>query len=240
MSDPQPAPKPDVGAALRKKRQNRGLSLETVYQHTRIPKRLLEALENNDAAAFAAPVYQRGFLKNYCDYLELDFEPLWRELSGSGSPPPDAPRTPRPAKQPDGQADRAPVALPLPDPVMLPFAIIAVLLIAGAVLWSLRGKETRPVAATPPPPAAVAPVNPVPEMSLKVVPMRETWIRLSADGVLRFEGRMPLGVPQEWRAKKGFSLRVSEPADLSVLIDGATTQLRGYPKDTEGGYLISR
>ena len=80
----------------------------------------------------------------------------------------------------------------------------------------------------------------VPEMSLKVVPMRETWIRLSADGVLRFEGRMPLGVPQEWRAKKGFSLRVSEPADLSVLIDGATTQLRGYPKDTEGGYLISR
>lgn len=237
MSDPQEAPRPDVGTALRKKRQNRGLSLETVYQHTRIPKRLLEALENNDAAAFAAPVYRRGFLKNYCDYLELDFEPLWRELSGEGQKAPEARAKPKPAAV---EGEKAPVALPLPDPVMLPFAIIALLLISGAVLWSLRGKESRPVQAPPPPPAAVAPVNPVPDLSLKLVPVRETWIRLSADGALRFEGRMPQGVPQEWRAKKSFALRVAEPADVSVLLDGATAQLKDYPKDSEGGFLLSR
>jgi hypothetical protein len=123
---------------------------------------------------------------------------------------------------------------------MLPFAIIAALLIAGAVLWSFRSRESRPVQTPPPPPAAVAPVNPVPDMAMRIVPVRETWIRLLVDGSLRFEGRMPIGVPQEWRARKGFSLKVAEPGDISVLLDGATAQLTRYPKDSEGGYLVSR
>lgn len=244
MTEHPEQPKTDVGAALRKKRQNRGLSLETVYQHTRIPKHLLEALESNDTQAFAAPVYLRGFLKNYCDYIELDFEPLWRELSGASAPSGagQRPQFVRPAPKPrDAGNGKTPMTLPLSDPTLLPFALIVVLLIAGSLLWLFKGKGSAPQAPkAPEPPAAVAPVNRVPELSLKIVPLRETWIRLQVDGALRFEGRMPALAPQEWRAKKGFSLRVSEAQDLNVLLDGATTQVTQFPKDADGGYLIAR
>ncbi|MBI5244452.1 MAG: helix-turn-helix domain-containing protein [Elusimicrobia bacterium] len=244
MTDHPEQPKTDIGAILRKKRQNRGLSLETVYQHTRIPKHLLEALESNDTHAFSAPVYLRGFLKNYCDYIELDFEPLWRELSGPPGPSAadQRPQLVRPApKLRAADEESAPLTLPLSDPTLLPFALIVVLLIAGALLWAFKSKGSAPPAPkAPEPPAAVAPVNRVPDMSLKIVPLRETWIRLQVDGALRFEGRMPALAPQEWRAKKGFSLRVSEAQDLNVLLDGATTQVTQFPKDADGGYLIAR
>jgi len=71
----------DIGATLRKRRTLRGESLDSIHQHTRIPKRFLEALEENRFQDLPAPVYLRGFLKSYCDHLDVDFEPVWKKLS---------------------------------------------------------------------------------------------------------------------------------------------------------------
>ncbi|MFA6093243.1 MAG: RodZ domain-containing protein [Elusimicrobiota bacterium] len=267
MNDPQEPQKIDVGSVLRKKRQMRGLSHETVHQHTRIPKKLLDALENNDPHAFAAPVYLRGFLKGYCEYLELDFEPLWKELSGQVETP-EAPARPEPsgnaalearrATPPPGMKKLAPNAgggrsqksspsmmLPLTDSTMLPFLIIIGLLVAGGLLWVLMrsthlGAPAHKLPPPPPPPAAVAPTAPAPELSLLIIPERETWIRVASDGALRFEGRIPAGARQEWKARKGFSLRAVRPSALRVLLDGATVQLGTLPKDGRGDYQLSR
>src|SRR5579883_848902 len=73
-----PEPKADIGSTLRAAREKRGHTLEAVSQQTRISRRFLEALEKNRFDEFPALAYLRGFLKSYCDYLELEFEPLWR------------------------------------------------------------------------------------------------------------------------------------------------------------------
>ncbi|MFA6029497.1 MAG: helix-turn-helix domain-containing protein [Elusimicrobiota bacterium] len=244
---PEQPQKIDVGAVLRKKRQLRGLTHETVHQHTRVPKRLIEALENNDTHAFAAPVYLRGFLKCYCEYLELDFEPLWAELSGQTAQPAPAPvrrekaDTPKPAAKDKDSSSR--MTLPLSDPTLIPVLLIVGLFAAGGVLWLVtRGREAAAPAANlpPPPPAAVAPVLPPVDMTLRVVSRKETWIRLAVDGALRFEGRLPASARPEWKGKKAFALRAAEPKDLRVLLDGATVQLTSFPKDSDGSYLVAR
>jgi transcriptional regulator with XRE-family HTH domain len=82
----------DVGSVLRAARLKRGLSLEAVAQQTRISKRFLEALEEDRFDEFPAFVYMRGFLKGYCEHLDLPFAELWAKIQ-----PAAAPETPRPA-----------------------------------------------------------------------------------------------------------------------------------------------
>lgn len=70
----------EIGATLRKARQDSGATLEDVEYETKIRKRYLEALEREDYADLPSAVYARGFLKTYANYLGLDGEELSQEL----------------------------------------------------------------------------------------------------------------------------------------------------------------
>lgn len=61
-----------VGDALRAARESRGLTLEQVEQTTRIRRVFLEALEEDRFDELPAPVYTRGFIRNYARLLGLD------------------------------------------------------------------------------------------------------------------------------------------------------------------------
>lgn len=78
--------KAQIGGVLRAARLKRGLSLEAVAQQTRISKRFLEALEEDRFDEFPAFVYMRGFLKGYCDHLDLNFAELWAVIQPSAAP----------------------------------------------------------------------------------------------------------------------------------------------------------
>lgn len=70
----------DLGAALRMARSDRGLSLEQVEQETKIRKRYLKGLENDDYSVLPDAVYAQGFLKTYANYLGLNGQELADEL----------------------------------------------------------------------------------------------------------------------------------------------------------------
>ena len=70
----------DIGATLRKARQDAGVTLEDVEEDTKIRKRYLTALEREDYADLPSAVYARGFLKTYANYLGLDGEALSMDL----------------------------------------------------------------------------------------------------------------------------------------------------------------
>lgn len=61
-----------LGETLRRARQARGIAIEDAERATRIPRRYLEALEQEDFGILPAPVYARGFLRSYSGYLGLD------------------------------------------------------------------------------------------------------------------------------------------------------------------------
>ncbi|MDE2489324.1 MAG: helix-turn-helix domain-containing protein, partial [Elusimicrobia bacterium] len=70
----------EIGSVLLAARKKKGLSQEAVAQQTRIPKRYLDAFENDRFDDFPALVYLRGFLKSYCDFLEVPFDELWARI----------------------------------------------------------------------------------------------------------------------------------------------------------------
>ena len=60
------------GALLKKTREEKGIEYEIIARETSIAREYLEALENEDTAAFPGEPYLVGFLKNYAEYLDID------------------------------------------------------------------------------------------------------------------------------------------------------------------------
>ena len=75
-----------LGELLRKAREARGLSLAQVEEATRIRSAYLQALEEEAHEQLPAPVYTKGFLKNYALYLGLDAQQLLALYSAPEAP----------------------------------------------------------------------------------------------------------------------------------------------------------
>ena len=60
-----------IGARLKKIRLEKGLSLEEVHRKTKIHLNILKAIEEDGLVNFS-PVYTKGFLKIYCNFLGVD------------------------------------------------------------------------------------------------------------------------------------------------------------------------
>jgi hypothetical protein len=72
-----------LGITLSRARRARAITLEDVERDTRVSKRYLAALEDEDFSIFPAPVYARGFLRTYSRYLGLNPEELLRIFPNS-------------------------------------------------------------------------------------------------------------------------------------------------------------
>ncbi|MBI5597834.1 MAG: helix-turn-helix domain-containing protein [Elusimicrobia bacterium] len=249
-------PQPEgVGGTLRHRRQMRGQSLEAVYQATRIPRGLLQALEEERYAEFPAPVYMRSFLKTYCEYLELEFEPLWQKAAPPPrSPDEDADDAPEPSLPPD-ERDSSPWASP---PVFLFGGLVLLGLLGWGTLKLFAGRkapapppaveETLPAPIAAPPPEApaedparfVGPVAPPPADPTKLVvtSLKDGWVSLRRDGQLVFEGRLPVGKHLDYRGAR-FELHASDPAGLRLELGGEPLSLSSLKPEHDGGYRFA-
>ena len=61
-----------IGETLREARHAKRASLEDAARSTKIKLEILERLEADDFNALAAPMYTKGFLKLYAEYLGVD------------------------------------------------------------------------------------------------------------------------------------------------------------------------
>src|SRR4051795_2814783 len=80
MPDQEPQPQASelasFGEELRREREIRGISLKEIADATKISKRFLEAIERNDHKTLPAPVFTRGFVREYARYLGLNSEEM--------------------------------------------------------------------------------------------------------------------------------------------------------------------
>lgn len=65
-----------IGSYLRTRREALGVSLDEIGAATKIRLGLLEALESEDFPRLPAPIFVKGFLRSYCQYLNLDAVPI--------------------------------------------------------------------------------------------------------------------------------------------------------------------
>jgi cytoskeleton protein RodZ len=69
-----PSPQ-EFGAALRRLREERGVTIESIAAKTKISRRILQALEDGDFRLLPNHVFVRLFLRQYLDILPEDPEP---------------------------------------------------------------------------------------------------------------------------------------------------------------------
>lgn len=75
-------PAPPVGETLQLARERKGVDLYRAERDTKIRLRYLAALEDSDYDELPAPVYVKGFLRNYAIYLGLEPDEIldrWRD-----------------------------------------------------------------------------------------------------------------------------------------------------------------
>lgn len=70
---------PGLGARLRSERKRQNLSLEQIAEELRLESRVLQALEDERFEDLVAPVFARGYLRQYGRKLGLDREGLLRD-----------------------------------------------------------------------------------------------------------------------------------------------------------------
>ncbi|WP_239616934.1 helix-turn-helix domain-containing protein [Cohnella mopanensis] len=68
----------DLGALLRKAREQRGYTLDDIQEYTKIRKRYLEAIESGEYKVLPGSFYVRAFVKTYAETVGLDAEEVLR------------------------------------------------------------------------------------------------------------------------------------------------------------------
>lgn len=75
------------GQMLREARAARGYDLDAAHEGTKIPLRLLEAIERDEYHRLSGPLYVRSFLRNYASWLQLDVDAVLRAYEAvAGNP----------------------------------------------------------------------------------------------------------------------------------------------------------
>jgi cytoskeletal protein RodZ len=69
-----------IGQRLKAEREERRLTLEKVFEATRIRIQYLQALEADDLSVMPSPVQARGYLRNYAEYLGFEVDKLLAEM----------------------------------------------------------------------------------------------------------------------------------------------------------------
>lgn len=72
-----------IGQKLKAAREEKNLTLEKVFDATRIRVSYLQALEEDDHSVMPSPVQARGYLRNYAEYLGVDIDQLLEEVRTS-------------------------------------------------------------------------------------------------------------------------------------------------------------
>ncbi|MFH1380317.1 MAG: RodZ domain-containing protein, partial [bacterium] len=68
-------------------------------------------------------------------------------------------------------------------------------------------------------------------LELKITSMRSSWIRVESDGMMVYEGNLPVDIFQHWKAKKKFKIIAENWDHISITLNGDTIELRPEDKN---------
>jgi cytoskeletal protein RodZ len=201
-----------LGIRLRELRLAKGVSLDDIARSTRVGRGHLEALESDSWGDLPSPVFVKGFIRAYCEFLEASPDEalgLYREATGETVKP-----------------DRVQSAVHTPPTRRIaPLMVSLVLFIAlGASLFALRiglKSSPPPAPAVPVQPARVPAAEPRPAgQRLLIRAVEPTWIRVEVDEGQVAEELLQAGAVREWTAARRFVLTVGNAGGLEVDLNG--------------------
>ena len=231
------------GEELRREREIRGISLKEIADATKISKRFLEAIERNDHRTLPAPVFTRGFVREYARYVGLNAEDMVNRYNFAAAsddriekPPPieKYPQTPVRDITPRPPAKRGipPIYARVDRNIVAALLIAAAL--AGVAWWAVQHRRndretaeatplapvTASVAVPPPLPPPKAPDDSMLRLALDVVD--NSWVTLEADGKTVLNAEMTRGEKRSFEASEAFRFRtIGNAAGVRLTLNGA-------------------
>lgn len=222
-----------IGDNLRQKRLEKGLTLQEVYYGTLIPEKHLQAIETGNVDALPETIYVQGFIRKYA--LFVGAHDLIEELpvvkinpSSSWS---SLPRFPIGAWH---------------------FYFLYILVVAGSVSALATSLAVNPYSIddsvdssvnvsvvpspTPSPKGFPFPTAPSTDSSTPVMPTKvnlsitmvgESWMRVTVDDKVEFEGILSEGKSVTWSGQKQILLRVGNGSAVSFSYNQSPSQVLG-------------
>ncbi len=212
-----------VGRKLKKARLEKNITLEEAYRQTKIHSQVLEALEEDRAHNFLSPIYIKGFLKKYAQFLGLNSEQILKEYFDSQ----------KKELEPEEMVIDKKYKI---FPGFKPFAILRILL--GIILIFIfvvylrfvtrRIAEHQREIKKPKVEVTIEPKSEVKieDLILEVETKDACWIRVKADGETIFQKTLPKGKRERWQAKKSLELLIGKPEALEVFFNGEHIDLK--------------
>lgn len=166
----QPAAQADrasPGSVIAQARAARNLTTAEVAQHLKFGTKQIEALEADDYARLPGATFVRGMIRSYAKLLQIDAEPLLKDLSRRHIPAEvTVDLRAKKIPFPDGQKRATRVYVLLTAAILL--AVVAV-----AYEWRMHPDATGEVVFVAPPKLSVQPKIEAPSPALSVVPASE-------------------------------------------------------------------
>ncbi len=213
------------GTWLRRQREIREIPLREIAEVTKISVRYLEALEQDRFDILPAPVFAKGFLREYSRYVGIDPDEVVNSYLIAQRAPSEEPAAelPRRAEIRGGREWLTGTTLAAGLAVLV--AIVALL-----VFWVDRSrgraqKELPPIAA---PPIVVAPPTPAPAPApAQTVPLLVTmdftedcWVEATVDGERRISELHVQGESMRLEATERVVLTLGNPAGVHIEANG--------------------
>jgi transcriptional regulator with XRE-family HTH domain len=228
------------GEELRREREIRGISLKEISDATKISKRFLEAIERNDHRTLPAPVFTRGFVREYARYLGLNVEEMVNRYNFAAAgddrieksahlerlvQPPVIESKKKGIPPPYARIDR--------NVYILALIVVALLAVAWWAIQHRRGeldllRDTAPPpavtphqarAVTQPAPAPPPPAQPEP-LKLTVELTDDSWIDLEVDGQSVMKDEYRRGTRETFEARESFRFkRIGNAAGVILMLN---------------------
>jgi len=255
MADQEPQAHSELatfGEELKREREIRGISLKEIADETKISKRFLEALERNDHKTLPAPVFTRGFVRQYARYLGLNSEDMVNRYNFAAAGDDRIEKSAHLDRLVQPVTPDVPVRKGIPPlyarvdrNVYVTIAIVIALAFVGWWAFKLKQQrtpeqaDTRPVvvastsATAAPRPAQ--PVAPAPAQATNPDTLRltldindDSWITLEADGKTVVSDELKAGEHHTYEAKDRFRFKtVGNAGGVAVTINDVHLQTLG-------------
>ena len=234
-AEAEPVP---FGDWLRRQRELRQVSLREIADTTKISIRYLEALEEDRFDVLPAPVFAKGFLREYARYVGLDPDEVVNTyLTAQSETQPEEEAEP-------WTAGNKKTSLEWTTGLLLALAVAVVLaLVALVAFWAERSREAPPpvpaAAAVPPPQPVVAAqpsvAEPVAAQAPLVVTMdfaEDCWVEATVDGQRRLSELHVQGESLMLEADELVVLTLGNARAVRIEING-----RQYEMDVGSGRI---
>lgn len=245
--DGKPGPEGgSFGEWLRRQREMREISIRDIAERTKISLRYLEAMEADRFDLLPAPIFAKGFLREYARYVGLSPDEVVNHYLAVHQP-----------EEVDDPGDQTLVAMERRRKRKgRSWTWGLFLLLAGALLlalvavfsWLNDRRQAEPAAAAPPPPQVSAPAEPPVQAAQALPPpaavpeppraplevtldfSADCWVKVVVDGKPAIEEQRVQGESLQFEAKESVAVTLGNAAAADIQVNGSPFPFDKQPK----------